>query len=119
MVTPEVADAAHNARNSLDWAGSYSGSMPCAECPCPGIKTTLILSENGEYELQMLYLGREADPTVECGRFEWLADNTRVRLGGLGFVFFVTEGRVVFIPGNETHPDWAHAVPNSLQKVDQ
>ena len=35
------ADAAHNSRNALDWAGTYEGVLPCADCP--GIQTRLSL----------------------------------------------------------------------------
>ena len=31
----------HNAQNSLDWAGTYEATLPCADCP--GIKTTVVL----------------------------------------------------------------------------
>ena len=30
-------DSAHNAQNSLDWAGDYQGILPCADCE--GINT--------------------------------------------------------------------------------
>ncbi len=42
-------DAAHNAQNSLDWAGIYQGTLPCADCG--GIETELTLNADGTYAL--------------------------------------------------------------------
>ncbi|MDE5451088.1 copper resistance protein NlpE N-terminal domain-containing protein, partial [Elizabethkingia meningoseptica] len=39
--TESGIDDSHNAQNSLDWAGTYEGTVPCADCP--GIKTTITL----------------------------------------------------------------------------
>jgi uncharacterized lipoprotein NlpE involved in copper resistance len=51
--TPDM----HNSRNSLDWAGSYEGVLPCADCP--GIKTRLVLSPDGQFELSTQYMDRQ------------------------------------------------------------
>jgi uncharacterized lipoprotein NlpE involved in copper resistance len=39
----------HNSRNALDWAGTYEGVLPCADCP--GTKTRLTLNYDGSYRL--------------------------------------------------------------------
>jgi uncharacterized lipoprotein NlpE involved in copper resistance len=39
----------HNSRISLDWAGTYEGVLPCADCP--GTKTRLTLNQDGSYLL--------------------------------------------------------------------
>ena len=46
----------HTAETSLDWLGTYEGTLPAADCP--GIKTTLVLSADGNYTLRMEYLER-------------------------------------------------------------
>ena len=48
----------HTAETSLDYLGSYSGTLPAADCP--GIETTLVLAADGSYTLHMVYLEREA-----------------------------------------------------------
>lgn len=53
--TMEVNDG-HNAQNSLDWAGTYEGTLPCADCP--GIKTAITLKEDGTYQYVAEYLER-------------------------------------------------------------
>lgn len=57
----EIAGTApdmHTAETSLDYLGSYSGTLPAADCP--GIETTLVLAADGSYTLHMVYLEREA-----------------------------------------------------------
>lgn len=43
------------AETSLDWAGEYTGTFPCASCE--GIKIKLKLNPNHTYELDEEYLG--------------------------------------------------------------
>src|SRR5262249_20486174 len=45
---PQPADI-HNSRNSLDWAGTYEGVLPCADCL--GTKTRLTLNHDDSYRL--------------------------------------------------------------------
>lgn len=65
----------HNSQNSLDWSGSYTGVEPCADCE--GIRTTLKISEDGNYTLTSEYLGKDK-PTVNVqnGKFSWKDGNT-------------------------------------------
>jgi heat shock protein HslJ len=60
---------AHNSRNALDWAGSYSGVLPCADCE--GIQTTVTLQQDGHYTRQATYLGKSAVPVTDAGSFAW------------------------------------------------
>lgn len=46
----------HTAETSLDWPGTYEGTLPAADCP--GIETTLVLAADGGYTLRMEYLER-------------------------------------------------------------
>jgi heat shock protein HslJ len=63
----------HNSQNSLDWAGTYKGITPCADCE--GIETKVILNTNLTFVIQTKYLGKEdAKVFVEKGNFRW--DNT-------------------------------------------
>ena len=74
-----LADAAHNSRNSLDWAGTYRGVLPCADCP--GIETTVTLRADGTYSAASHYL--DDGPTVTGeGRFTWSDDGGSVNLIG-------------------------------------
>ena len=47
------------AETSLDYLGTYEGTLPAADCP--GIQTTLTLNPDGTYELHMKYIDRDAE----------------------------------------------------------
>lgn len=71
-------DLDHSSMNALDWAGSYEGILPCADCE--GIKTVLTLHDNLKYQLQTEYLGKEPLQYQENGHFVWSDDGSSIRL---------------------------------------
>lgn len=77
-----AADPAHNSRNSLDWAGTYRGVLPCADCE--GIETVIVLSGDGSFREHIRYLGRNEGQTESSrqGSFDWNADGSTVTLAG-------------------------------------
>ncbi len=87
----------HNSENSLDWAGVYEGTTPCADCE--GIKTTLELKKDNTYVLSQTYLGKfEEDPKEfgESGSFTWKDNGSVVVLksGDKTIQFKVEENQV-------------------------
>ncbi|WP_162883897.1 copper resistance protein NlpE N-terminal domain-containing protein [Chromatocurvus halotolerans] len=60
---------ADTSRLALDWAGTYSGTLPCASCP--GIETVITLYENDTYERSLQYLNENPRPVTETGAFTW------------------------------------------------
>lgn len=85
----------HNSRSSLDWAGTYQALMPCADCAA--ILTTLVLSEDGNYELKRLFVGEDGALFDDRGRFSWSDDGARVTLdlGDAPPHYLVQENRLV------------------------
>lgn len=83
--TPEPAaenpTPAHNSRNSLDWAGTYSGTVPCADCE--GIATTIMLEHSNAYTLKVRYLGKSDEVYTREGVFGWETDGNRIRMQGV------------------------------------
>src|SRR5690554_6167330 len=72
-------DNAHNSMNSLDWSGTYKGTVPCASCE--GIETELVLNEDKTYKLTTNYLGRnDALEEENTGTFTWSKDGSIVTL---------------------------------------
>lgn len=65
--TPAVP--ADTSRLALDWAGTYSGTVPCASCP--GIETVVTLHDDGTYLRSLHYIGESPIPEVETGTFSW------------------------------------------------
>lgn len=87
-------DPAHNARNSLDWAGVYRGILPCADCE--GIETIVILQRDGTYRSQSRYLGKGDTVFSDKGRFAWNdAGDTVTFSGERPAKYFVGENRLI------------------------
>lgn len=103
---PASPDPAHNSRNAVDWAGTYEGVTPCADCP--GIKLRLTLRADGRYELATQYLDRQPTPTTVRGSFTWNAAGSAITLdsAGGGQQFRVGEGRLLQMNRDGTAPGW-------------
>jgi uncharacterized lipoprotein NlpE involved in copper resistance len=69
----------HTSENSLDWAGVYQDTIPCADCP--GILTTVKLYEDGTYAYNAEYLERNMT-LQDTGRFMWHNNGSVVHLKG-------------------------------------
>ena len=77
----DVADAAHNSRNALDWAGTYRGVLPCADCE--GIETVVTLHSDGTYVSRARYLGEDGLSAGETqGTFQWDTSGNAISLPG-------------------------------------
>lgn len=59
---PITADG-HNAENSLDYTGEYTGTIPAADCP--GIKIVLKLNDNKTYSIKNEYIDRDTKLTYK------------------------------------------------------
>jgi uncharacterized lipoprotein NlpE involved in copper resistance len=65
----DAVDKVHNSQNSLDWQGTYTGVIPCANCE--GIKVQITLSDS-TYQASYLYLGHEKGEAIQIsGKFSW------------------------------------------------
>ncbi|MGB3548581.1 MAG: copper resistance protein NlpE N-terminal domain-containing protein [Saprospiraceae bacterium] len=67
-----------NSQNSLDWPGTYTGTLPCADCE--GMKTRLTLREDKTFSYQTVYLGKSDSVFTEEGTFTWNKDGGRIML---------------------------------------
>lgn len=96
-----IASMGDNSMNSLDWAGSYKGTMPCADCE--GIETLITLKQDGTYVSQSKYLGKgDGKVFTETGKFAWskdgstiLADGMRLKVGENHITWLDGEGKVI------------------------
>lgn len=87
-------ESEHNARSALDWAGTYRGVLPCADCE--GIATVVTLEDDGTYQTRSEYLGRGGVAFEEKGRFNWNAAGNTVTLGeSEPALYFVAENRLI------------------------
>ena len=70
MVVEKPIYTADNSATSLDWNGTYEGTVPCASCE--GIETMLTLNIDRTYRLVTNYLGRnDALEEENTGSFTW------------------------------------------------
>lgn len=76
-----TADATHNSRNSVDYTGTYTGTLPCADCS--GIRTELILG-NDSYTLRSTYIGKgDEKPIEKTGKYTWDNNGKIITLQGI------------------------------------
>lgn len=68
-VSSEKKPDMHTSQNSLDWKGTYVGTLPCADCE--GIKTTIRLNEDMSYEAVTEYLGKNDGVFDTRGYYKW------------------------------------------------
>jgi uncharacterized lipoprotein NlpE involved in copper resistance len=103
---PAAPDPAHSSRNALDWAGTYEGVTPCADCP--GIRTRLTLRPDGGFDLSTQYLDRQPAPQTVRGHFRWNAAGNTITLDGPGGgqQFRVGEGRLLQLDRDGGVPPW-------------
>lgn len=89
--TPDI----HSSRIALDWAGTYSGVLPCADCP--GIETVVTLNPDGSFQVVDTYLDREPGRFESAGTFTWNDAGSSVTLeedGGEPVHYQVGENRL-------------------------
>ncbi len=74
----QASDPIHNSKNSLDYLGTYTGILPCADCE--GIETTVTLIDEQNYTLSMRYLGKEYEAETEQGSYHWNDEGSIITL---------------------------------------
>ena len=65
----QPVDTVHNSKNSLDWAGVYTGVIPCADCE--GINVRMTLNNDKTYQISYQYVGISDEPFLFSGNFTW------------------------------------------------
>ncbi len=89
----------HNSENSLDWAGVYEATSPCADCD--GIKTTLELNQDQTFTLTQKYEGKEGDARNfnDSGKFTWDDTGSKITMNteNLRIIFKVGENHVSLV----------------------
>lgn len=63
------AMAMDDSQVNKDWSGTYEGTLPCASCE--GIKTVIVLNQDGTYTQEEEYLSPEGDKYSDAGTFVW------------------------------------------------
>lgn len=68
----------YNDQSSLDWFGTYEGTLPCADCK--GTKTMIVLNEEWNFTAKEDCL-KKSDKEIESdGKFTWHTDGVIIKL---------------------------------------
>ncbi len=70
-----------NSSVSLDWAGTYAGTVPCADCQ--GIATSITLNQDLTYKISTVYKGKTMKFYENSGKFTWNDAGSTVLLEGI------------------------------------
>nr|WP_294774502.1 copper resistance protein NlpE N-terminal domain-containing protein [uncultured Flavobacterium sp.] len=73
--------AAHHAKNSLDYIGTYKGILPCADCE--GLETVICINENDTYKIKTKYQGKGEKVFEQKGNFSWNKEGNTIVLEGI------------------------------------
>jgi heat shock protein HslJ len=76
--TSETKIIADNSMTSVDWAGTYQGILPCADCE--GIKTQIVLNQDLSYVLETQYMGKDKKVFQSKGSFKWDENGSKITL---------------------------------------
>ncbi|MBU2938253.1 copper resistance protein NlpE N-terminal domain-containing protein [Lacinutrix sp. C3R15] len=80
----------HNSEITLDWPGTYTGTIPCADCE--GIQKTITINKNKTFTATENYLGKEDAEFTSKGIFKWSEDGRTIVLSDANRTsFFVGE----------------------------
>ncbi|MFZ4930946.1 copper resistance protein NlpE [Chryseobacterium sp. Mn2064] len=71
--------AGDTSENALDWAGTYTATLPCADCP--GIKTSLLLNDDKTFSITEEYIDRNSK-NQDKGIFSWDSTGSKIILKG-------------------------------------
>jgi copper homeostasis protein (lipoprotein) len=74
----EPAPAPETALDTRAFAGNFSGTLPCADCP--GIDTALELRADGSFVLTETYRERKVEPRMLDGTWTAEENGSRIRL---------------------------------------
>lgn len=79
--TSSATATADNSANSLDWAGVYDGSLPCADCDA--LQTVVVLQKDKKYSIFKHYQGKGDKVFQEDSTFNWNTAGNTIRLEGV------------------------------------
>jgi len=105
----------HTSMNALDWQGTYTGIVPCSDCP--GIETVLTLKNNLHYTLQQSKQGEKGSITYSEGKFSWDKNGQIISLDQRpDHRYFVGENKLRKLNPNEDKNPGGNAQQGVLSK---
>jgi uncharacterized lipoprotein NlpE involved in copper resistance len=90
----KAVDAAHNSRNSVNWEGVYTGTIPAADAE--GINVTITLNTDETYEIRYEYIGKTGE-FIDKGTFKWDQTGSIVTLNSTNMPPYYKVGENILI----------------------
>ena len=86
-----------NSMTSLDWNGTYVGTIPCADCE--GLKTAITLNTDLTFTKKTQYVGKSDEISSVTGSFLWNKSGNTVILdaGGISQSYMVGENTLTHL----------------------
>ena len=117
-VISAAIDSSHSSKNSLDWAGSYKGVLPCDDCE--GLDIVITLAKDDTYKMSAKKLGKAGSGNNALGGpFKWV-DGSVIELEGLNgepTKFSVGENKLVQLDKDGKPFEGAPARKYTLTKI--
>jgi uncharacterized lipoprotein NlpE involved in copper resistance len=112
-------DDAHNSRNSVNWDGLYTGTVPCADCS--GIKVQITLNLDETYQISYQYLEKDDSIYSASGKFIWDDAGDMITLDSRDFPphYKVGENRLIQLDMEGNPITGEHAEMYELTKSDE
>lgn len=98
IVNEEKGLDGHTSINSLDWQGTYEGTLPCEDCD--GILTELTISTDNKFVLNTTKIkGDKKDKTTEEGLYQWdeSGSNISMEINGQTTMYKVGENKLILL----------------------
>lgn len=96
---PEAEIMGDTSMTSLDWAGTYEGILPCADCE--GIKTVISISEDNTYVAKEIYEGKKDSLFESKGTFKWDENGQKITFSDSKRApYFVGENTLTHLDSN-------------------
>jgi heat shock protein HslJ len=99
----KTVPTADSSLTSIDWPGTYTGTLPCHDCE--GIQQVLKLNKDLTFQLSTQYKGKSAAPIVTTGKFTWNKQGNKITLSNLdkksaAAMYLVGENRLFQLDNN-------------------
>lgn len=114
VIEPQAIPDMHTSEISLDWAGTYQGVLPCADCA--GIDTYVNIDYDGTFKINRTYLGKSDSNFHFEGTFKWSEDGSTIILdienkSAMPYQYFVGENYLIQLDldGNRINGELAEA----------
>jgi uncharacterized lipoprotein NlpE involved in copper resistance len=80
MIGVNACKSKGNTEPTMDWPGTYTGVLPCADCE--GIQTRITLYSDYTYKMWYQYMGKGDETFNESGTFHREGDSDVITLEG-------------------------------------